>query len=361
VATIAASRGPTGIAVNRRLGTIYVTEASVEGLLVIDGNRGSPTLHSVVATVSIPHRGMWPTDVAVHPVTDRVYAYVWGPMTGDWETAVATIAGGSHDLLSLTVLSAWVHRNLDSLIVPNPLTDQVYVASTEDANTVTVLRDSVPFDVTTPATTGSQPVTVTSERSTITFSDVTTRGTTTVEPIAASELTLSIPGQFSLDGATAYEVSTTADIVGPIVLCFKVGPIDDAEVFASLRVLHGEDGELVDRTSSRDFAAGTVCAQVDSLSPFVIAMGARGAVRKLTLEVDALKAAGELTPLQHRILGDTLDASVNHLDNGRTILARVALRAFVAELRVLVRLRRLAATVAEPLIAKATEIIAVLH
>jgi hypothetical protein len=126
-------------------------------------------------------------------------------------------------------------------------------------------------------------------------------------------------------------------------------------------VLHGEDDELVDRTSSRDFAAGTVCAQVDSLSPFVIAMGARGAVRKLTLEVDALKAAGELTPLQHRILGDTLDASVNHLDNGRTILARVALRAFVAELRVLVRLRRLAATVAEPLIAKATEIIAVLH
>lgn len=39
-----------------------------------------------------------------------------------------------------------------------------------------------------------------------------------------------------------------------------------------MKVLHGEDGQLVDQTSGRDFACLTVYATVASLSPFALAM-----------------------------------------------------------------------------------------
>jgi hypothetical protein len=47
--------------------------------------------------------------------------------------------------------------------------------------------------------------------------------------------------------------------------------VNDAAAFALLRVLHQESGALVDRTISQDFPTRTICAQTDSLSPFVIA------------------------------------------------------------------------------------------
>jgi hypothetical protein len=70
----------------------------------------------------------------------------------------------------------------------------------------------------------------------------------------------------------AYEVTTTAGHSGPIQLCFTVPGINDAAIFNSLQVLHGENGVLVDRTVWRDFATRIICAQVSSLSPFTIAM-----------------------------------------------------------------------------------------
>jgi hypothetical protein len=36
-------------------------------------------------------------------------------------------------------------------------------------------------------------------------------------------------------------------------------------------VLHAENGQLVDRTSSHDFSTRTICAQTTSLSPFAVA------------------------------------------------------------------------------------------
>jgi hypothetical protein len=107
-----------------------------------------------------------------------------------------------------------------------------------------------------------------------TFSDVSQLGTTTVTPITPA-LVPEIPGSFTLqtDGAgqpMAYNIETETQATGPIHLCFQVNSVSDPNQFALLRVLHGEGGQLVDRTYSLDFASRTVCALVDSLSPFLV-------------------------------------------------------------------------------------------
>ena len=48
--------------------------------------------------------------------------------------------------------------------------------------------------------------------------------------------------------------------------------VNDPVAFSKLRLLHGENGVLVDRTSRQDFNARLICARVNSLSPFVLAM-----------------------------------------------------------------------------------------
>jgi predicted outer membrane repeat protein len=73
--------------------------------------------------------------------------------------------------------------------------------------------------------------------------------------------------------APAYEINTTADYDWPLTVCFAVNSINNEAEFSRLRILHGEDGQLVDRTAGRpDFATRTVCAQVTSLSPFYTAL-----------------------------------------------------------------------------------------
>ncbi len=112
----------------------------------------------------------------------------------------------------------------------------------------------------------------------MTFTNVTSGGTTSftpIDPATAGEL----PEGFTvLGGNTSYDISTTAVVEPPIVVCFVVPTVNDPATFSLVRILHGENGQLVDRTilapdgPAPDFAARTVCARVDSLSPFVAAL-----------------------------------------------------------------------------------------
>lgn len=85
--------------------------------------------------------------------------------------------------------------------------------------------------------------------------------------------------------AAFFDLSTTAAFSGPVTIC---GHYDDAEVSppggngivdgttvaeTSLRILHKATGsdEFVDVTTSRDTVANTICGEVTSFSPFVIA------------------------------------------------------------------------------------------
>ncbi len=106
---------------------------------------------------------------------------------------------------------------------------------------------------------------------TMTFSNVSAAGTTTdytIDPATAGTL----PMGYTNTGL-AYDISTTAVYSGLITECFHIPAINDADVFSKLKVLHSENGTLVDKTLSTDFPTRVVCGQTASLSPFVIANG----------------------------------------------------------------------------------------
>lgn len=106
---------------------------------------------------------------------------------------------------------------------------------------------------------------------TVTFSGVSSAGTTAqvpIDPAAAG----SLPSGYSLGvGFPAYEITTTAVYTAPITVCVQVPSVTNPAVFNALAFFHSEGGILVNRTSTRDFASKTICALVNSLSPFVVA------------------------------------------------------------------------------------------
>ncbi|HQU85553.1 MAG TPA: hypothetical protein PKY59_20635 [Pyrinomonadaceae bacterium] len=102
---------------------------------------------------------------------------------------------------------------------------------------------------------------------TLTFANVSTAGTTTdftVNPTAVGTL----PSGFIPTGL-AYDISTTAVYSGNVQICFNL-PSFSPNKINSLRILQRETNSLVDRTSSTNAAANTVCANVTTLSQFVI-------------------------------------------------------------------------------------------
>ena len=106
---------------------------------------------------------------------------------------------------------------------------------------------------------------------TVSFTNVTAAGTTTILPINPATAG-QLPSGYQLTGnSIAFDISTTAVVQPPISVCFNVPSVTDATIFGQLRLLHNENGTLVDRTTSQDFAAKLVCATVNSLSPFVLA------------------------------------------------------------------------------------------
>ena len=120
-------------------------------------------------------------------------------------------------------------------------------------------------------------VTVAGGPVTVNFSGVTQAGATTVTEIDPATAGTQ-PGAYWLSqGLPAYEITTTAQYTPPVTVCINLPSVNDPAVFASLRILHGENGMLVDRTilppdsPAPDFNSKTICARVSSLSPFVVA------------------------------------------------------------------------------------------
>ena len=123
------------------------------------------------------------------------------------------------------------------------------------------------------ATAVGAPVTVRGPAATVEFGQVTSPGTTTFTPILPDPA--SMPVGFTLcSTCPAFDITTSATIVPPITVCLTVPASVTAPVFQQLLLLHGENGQWVDRTTSRIDQPGLrqVCGVVNSLSPFALAI-----------------------------------------------------------------------------------------
>jgi len=126
----------------------------------------------------------------------------------------------------------------------------------------------------TVATPSGANVTITGNGVSLTFSSVSSPGSTTVTSIPASEAGIAPSGYAILN--FAWEITTTANYFSPLTICFQVPSVTDPTAFSNLRVLHNLNGTLTDQTilsgtNAPNFANHTICAQTNSLSPFVIA------------------------------------------------------------------------------------------
>ena len=184
---------------------------------------------------------------------------------------------------------------------------------------------------TVPTPVGSN-VTVQAGNVTMTFDQVTAPGTTTITPIDPAS-TGPLPAGYQIPGtALAFNITTTAQFSGYITICFSVPAVTDPAVFATLRILHNENGILMDRTSSRDFTTRTICATVKSLSPFVLAQlvsSPNSSLRSIVNDLKTLRAGSTDRRDQQRLdevirlLEAALD-SANWLDEARLIPNRGA-------------------------------------
>ncbi len=107
----------------------------------------------------------------------------------------------------------------------------------------------------------------------LTFSSVSTAGMTTFSaiPIDAGGLPL---GYSFCPTCPAFDITTTATYTPPVTVCLPVPEEISEPEFQQLKLLHGENGVFVDRTTSRTTnknAVRLVCGQVTSLSPFALA------------------------------------------------------------------------------------------
>ena len=168
----------------------------------------------------------------------------------------------------------------------------------------------------------------------VTFSQVNTPGSTTINSLDPVNTGVT-PDGYLIDGSSvAFEIATTAIYTAPIDLCFALPTGTDALIFNTLAVLHNEAGMLIDRTSSRNFDTKEICGRVNSLSPFVIA--SKLAVQYTTSAVtvhETLDASTKVDLTVTRSGDASSPATVNYASSDGTASERSDYLAAVGTLR----------------------------
>lgn len=107
----------------------------------------------------------------------------------------------------------------------------------------------------------------------ITFGDVTGAGMTAYTAISPPKISLMMSVRRTItDNFPAYNLTTTAKTSDLIEICLNIPNVSDPAQFSRLRLLHDENGELVDRTSSIFYQKRQICARTNSLSSFIVGL-----------------------------------------------------------------------------------------
>ena len=190
---------------------------------------------------------------------------------------------------------------------------------------------AVAFRPGTPTETGSNVEVQPIQEVTLSFTNVTSSGQTTVT--TTNTTSVSAPAGFVVgDIPIYYEITSTATFDGPVEVCFNY---DESQVNgpeSSLRVLHEENGEFVDRTVSLDTANNVICALVDSFSAFVVGLGSVDFI--FDSLIDSIADATDHPGIRRSLQAKALAARAAR-DRGDTEAARNQLQALLQEIQAL--------------------------
>lgn len=202
------------------------------------------------------------------------------------------------------------------------------------------------FEANTPTGTN---VAVQSPNANVSFSNVSQVGTTSFTPITPNQNQM--PQGYTLcPDCPAYEITTTAVITPPITVCLGVPAAVTEPLFLQMRLLHGENGVLVDHTTNR-FTDGNgqrfVCGSVNSLSPFILASNIAPTAANVSILGRVLTSSGRGLPNAVVSLTDSNGSSrmtrtstfgfyrFNGIEAGQMLIINVRAKGFEFEPRIL--------------------------
>lgn len=203
-------------------------------------------------------------------LTNTAFAETYPTFTPDGRRILFTVDDGSDmeiymmklDGSGLTQITDTTGLNHHPSVAPQRDSDGDGIGDACDGSFEIVTIAGTPSTVSGPA-----------GNATVAFAGVNTGGVTSFVPIEPE------PGQMPVGYSLcptcpAYDITTTADYAAPVTVCLAVPASVSDEQFQRMRLLHGEDGQYVDRTSYRTNEPGQqryVCGLVTSLSPFALA------------------------------------------------------------------------------------------
>ncbi|HYM61190.1 MAG TPA: hypothetical protein VEZ11_09885 [Thermoanaerobaculia bacterium] len=285
-----------GIAVDGS-GNIYATEpqagtirkVSADGLVTTIG--GIPGDPGTADGTGLDARFSGPSAIIVDPAghlyigEDGARIRTGRPALADRATidAVVAVSGSSRQLDTAPQgATSWTwelirqpsasHSSLSSQSIRNPthttdLSDlyEFRLTATDFASTSITTAFVLGADGT--ATSAGNNVTLHDSNATLTFPAVTSAGRTV---IASIDLAFSEPLPDSKIPWLIYDVTTTASFTPPARFCVGLPDLKDATQLPHYSLFHKEGSAFVDRTSSRDLASKTICADTSSLGRFVL-------------------------------------------------------------------------------------------
>jgi hypothetical protein len=297
---------PSGeIVVNPNTNRIYIAGAggfyeSVIG--VIDGATNTLVDHIPLPVgYDVLNYGL--SAMGINPSTNRIYKYGYE----GFDKSMAIIDGNSDTVLSRSVLAD--STLLIAYMAVNPNNSRIYTVGfnasdfEHPVNPFVAVINPGAAQLTSTGHVSSQV-----DAATLTFDNLTTPGSISVIPISDPATAGEVPGGFAISDSEAYEITKDVNLQfsGPVTICFSVPTVNDAGTFATLRVLHRElnastgQYELVDRTTSSDFATHSVCATTTSFSPFYIAR--TGSKVKSLFDKSKAYKSGSTVPVKVQLL-----------------------------------------------------------